>query len=102
MSKFALRRGYERLGTLEIVGIDQPWFMCKFEATPAFEPFRPLFDEELKLLEQERDDDKDWADWETAYSRIDELGLCIGALDGGNDITEFLLHIKGEEARFRY
>ncbi len=102
MSKFALRRGYERLGTLEVVNIDQPWFMCKFEATPAFEQFRPLFDEELRLLEQDRQDDNDWEEWEAAYSRIEELGLCIGALDGGNDITDFLVHIEGEEAWFRY
>jgi hypothetical protein len=99
--RFALRRGYERLGTLEVIGIDQPWIRCRFEPLPAFEGIRPLFDEELRLLEQQAKDQA-WDHWEEAYSRIDALGLCIGALDGADDITDFILHIKDDKAWFRY
>jgi len=30
---------------------DWPWYRYRFQSTLAFEPYKPLFDQELKLLE---------------------------------------------------
>jgi len=97
MDDFEVRRGKVLLGILRLLDVDQPWFMCEFAPTPDFEDVKPLFDEELRRLEV-IDDDIDA--WENAYSRIDELGLQIVPPGGGPPLTEFVLHIEGNRARF--
>jgi len=92
-----LKRGEILLGTLQVRNLDMPWVICAFEATEAFDDVRSLFDEELKMVDK---DDMD--DWEKAYQRIEELGLVLVDVEGGKSITEFLLHVHGNEARFRY
>lgn len=94
-----LMRGETLLGTLSLDGVNQPFFMTTFEPTDEFGAIRPLFDEELRLAEAE---DADWESVEPAYERIRSLDLRLAPLDGGEDITDFLLHIRGDEAWFRY
>jgi hypothetical protein len=36
--------GDRRLGALWLTDVDQPWYYCAFEPTPAFEAVRPLVD----------------------------------------------------------
>ena len=93
-----LMQGETWLGTLTLERVNQPCFMTTFEPTDAFEATRPLFDEELRLAEAE---DADWESVEPAYERIRNLGLRLQPLHGGDDITDFLLHIRGHEAWFR-
>jgi hypothetical protein len=100
MRYLELKRGNVRLGTLQVIDLDQPWFVCEFVSTPDFEDVKPLFDEELALLEES--DTFDIEAWEKAYSRIDDLGLQLVPTDSAAPISEFLLHIDGREARFRY
>jgi hypothetical protein len=100
MEYFELRRAEVLLGTLQVVDVDQPWVICTFAPTNAFDEFRPLFDHELELIEGS--DNLDAETWEEAYSHIDELGLQLVPVSGATPITEFLLHIEGSEARFRY
>jgi hypothetical protein len=92
-----LKRGDVLLGTLQNCAPDQPFFFCKFTPTEAFQEIKPLFDEELKLL-----NDQAMEEWEKAYAVIDALGLRLESPVGGVTIDQFLLHLNGEEAWFRY
>jgi hypothetical protein len=100
MEYIELKQGELLLGTLETTDLDQPWVICKFTPTPAFEAVKPLFDAELELIEGS--DDLEIDAWEMAYSRIDELGLQLVPVNGEPSISEFVLHIDGSEAWFRY
>jgi len=82
--------------------LDQPWFFCQFKQTAAFEEFKPMFDKELELLNTGLVSEEVMAAWEEAVETIDALGLILVSLDDSSKITDFLLHIDGEEAWFRY
>lgn len=87
------------LGVLSIELRDQPLFGCQFEPTPAFDAIKPLFDEELSLVNQNRLSEEDWG---AAYEKIDALGLTLVSLDGREVLNDFLLHIEKNSAWFRY
>jgi hypothetical protein len=91
-----LKRGRVVLGHLAQCKPDQPFVFCRFTSTFAFEEVRPLFEAELHLLNTGQIED-----WEESYRAIDALGLRLES-PGGSTISEFLLHIDGEEAWFRY
>lgn len=94
--QFHLKRGDELLGVLLSKATDIPWVNCEFEPTASFKEVQPLFDEELNLL------DADLMDaWQSAYDRINALGLQLIDTKDEKDIGEFLLHIRGNEAWFR-
>jgi hypothetical protein len=44
----------------------------------------------------------DIEEWDAAYRKIIDLNLRLIDLTDETSITEFLLHIKGDEAWFRY
>jgi hypothetical protein len=92
-----LKQGETILGTLEDDGSDFPWFYCIFKATEAYQDIKPLFDRELELIEME-----DWEQFEQIYQQIRDLGLCLVEKDGETVVTDFLLHIEGDSAWFRY
>jgi len=92
-----LKRGEQLLGILRSYEIDFPWLNCKFQPTDDFLEIEPLFKEELKFLNAD-----DMQAWETAYSRVEALGLRLVDIKDGKDIGEFLLHIEGDEAWCRY
>ena len=92
-----LKRRDELLGVLRSLDTDFPWVNCIFEPTTSFDEVRPLFDEELKLLDADQ-----MEEWETAYERINALKLQLIATKDDKDVGEFLLHIRGKEAWFRY
>jgi len=46
------RRGNELVADLIVTGGDFPWLNASVQATPAFEELRPLFAEDLRLLDQ--------------------------------------------------
>jgi hypothetical protein len=48
-----LRKGEAVLGRLVEYERDFPWINCCFEPTPAFEPYRALFDAEPDILADE-------------------------------------------------
>ena len=91
-----LKRGEELLGVLRSYDSDFPWVNCRFEPTSSFDAIRPLFDEELKLLDADQMDE-----WETVYARINSLGLKLIDTKDKKTIDEFLLHVRGNEAWFR-
>ena len=89
-----LKRGVQLLGVLISKTTDLPWVNCEFNPTASFKEVQPLFDEEL---------DADLMDaWQDAYDRIKTLGLRLIDTKDEKDIGEFLLHIRGNEAWFRY
>ena len=90
-----LKQGEKLLGILRSYDTDFPWVNCKFEATPSFNDIRPLFDQELRLLDADQMDD-----WETAYERIKSLSLKLFNTSDMKNIDEFLLHIRENEAWF--
>ena len=97
-----LKREDELLGTLRSYSTDFPWVNCKFEPLPAFENLRPLFSEELRLLDAGLGDGDQVEKWEAAYNRITSAGLRLFDVEKEDYIDEFLLHIDGDEAWFRY
>jgi len=93
-----LIKNSEVLGILTEKDINMPFVNCEFVAHPPFASYKAMFDKELRLLNSDQMDQ-----WEKAYSDINELGLILEPNNSEAElITEFLLHIKGNEAWFRY
>jgi len=76
---------------------DWPWYRCRFQSNLAFEPYKPLFDQELKLLEGKGADEE----WFAAYEKIEGLALTLRYPSQAKSTELFLLHIDGEMARFK-
>ena len=91
-----LRRGDELVAQLVVTGVDFPWLNATVRATPAFDELRPLFVEELRLLDRL---DHDVEAWEAAYDRV--LQEVIPEHPYGFAVPEFLLHVDGEDAWWR-
>jgi hypothetical protein len=95
---YTLMRGDTRLGVLAPYDIDQPWILCHFVADSAFGEIQPYFKAELQALEAEP---MDVDAWEKTYEAIDALDIHLVG-DDGKDVGPMLLHIRDEEAWFRY
>ncbi|MFI9815914.1 hypothetical protein [Saccharothrix variisporea] len=96
-----LQRGDELLGEVLVEDGDFPWLSGRFRPQPAFAEVKPLFDEELALTEALADSDsaEDVEAWERVYERI-AGALTLVAPHG--PVPEFLLHVQGDEAWFRW
>jgi hypothetical protein len=93
-------RDGQLLGRIEKKGVDQPFFYGPFEATPAFDDVRPLFEEELRLLHGP-EDPFDGDAWSDAFDRILGAGVYL-VLDDGTEVREFIFHVQGSFAWYRY
>lgn len=96
MPDYRVTRDGLLLGTLTRTGGDMPWWEGVFEPAPGFEAVRPLFDRERALLDADR-----LEEWEAAWDEL-AAGLALEPLDGREPLTEFLLHIAGRQASWRY
>ncbi|MER7057652.1 MULTISPECIES: hypothetical protein [unclassified Streptomyces] len=85
------------VGEIVIDDPDFPWLSGRFRAGPGFGAVQDLFARELALAE--RDDEGHWEEWETVYAEI-ERRVRLVSPDG--PVAEFLLHIQGERAWFRW
>jgi hypothetical protein len=92
-----LRRGDELVAELVVTGGDFPWLNAIVRATPAFDELRPRFVEELRLLDRL---DQDVVAWEAIYDRIRQE--VILERPDGFAVPEFLLHVDGEDAWWRW
>ena len=92
-----LRAGDEPAGDLVVEDSDFPWLRGSFRPAPAFEGVRALFAEELRLLD---DIDDDGTAWDDAYGKV-ESAVTLIAPDG-RPVPEFLLHIDGTTAWWRW
>jgi hypothetical protein len=98
---WTVRSGDEPVGEILIDDADFPWLSGGFTAAPAFDSLRDLFARELALVEEatERDDDGLMAAWERAY---DEIRRRVSLTSPDGPVPEFLLHIDGDRAWFRW
>jgi hypothetical protein len=94
---WSVYRGDERLADLVVTGGDFPWLEAQVRARAAFEDVRPLFIEELRRLDR-IDDDVDA--WEAAYAAV-RAAVTLHYPQGG-EVPEFLLHVDGETAWWRW
>ena len=92
-----LKRGEELIGVLTSSDTDFPWVNCVFEPAAAFADLQSSFEEELRLLDADK-----MEEWQGAYDRILALGLKLIDTKDHKDVGEFLLHIRGNEAWFRF
>jgi hypothetical protein len=82
---------------LVVDGGDFPWLNARVQAAPGFEEIRPLFEEELRLLDNI---DENVQAWEAAYENIRRTVHL--RYPEGRQVPEFLLHIRGEDAWWRW
>ncbi|MFD0266295.1 hypothetical protein ACFVGY_06845 [Streptomyces sp. NPDC127106] len=87
-------RERELLGEIEIVETDFPWLRGRFTAQRAFAEFRPWFDEALAALEEE--------DFERFDEVYESMTRTLSLVSPAGPVAEFLLHIQGGEAWFRW
>ncbi|MET7769588.1 hypothetical protein [Nocardia sp. NPDC005366] len=92
-----LVRDEELLGEIVIESGDFPWLSGRFLPQPAFDDVKPLFDQELALIESGVDNHI--GEWERIYARITDA---LSLLSPRGPVSEFLLHIQGDEAWFRW
>ena len=92
-----LVRGEELLGEIVIESADFPWLSGRFVPQPAFDDVKPLFDEELALVESGLENNVEA--WERIYDRIT---ASVSLLSPRGPVPEFLLHVQGHEAWFRW
>ena len=92
-----LLRGDELVAELVVTGGDFPWLNAEVRPAAGFAEVRPLFDDELRVLELL---DEDPEPWEAAYRRIRAVVRLVAP--DGLPVPEFLLHIEGAEAWWRW
>ncbi|MEU0409516.1 hypothetical protein ABZ307_17095 [Streptomyces griseorubiginosus] len=92
-----VRSGADAVGEILIDDIDFPWLSGRFTAGPAFETVRELFARELALMDL--DDEERWEEWEQIY---DEITRRVSLLAPDGPVPEYLLHIEGDRAWFRW
>ncbi|SEP76777.1 hypothetical protein SAMN04487983_1001458 [Streptomyces sp. yr375] len=89
-------RGEEtgEVGEIVIDDVDFPWLSGRFTAGPAYDAVEPLFTRELALME-----DEDWEAWEVVET---EIRRRVSLVSPRGAVPEFLLHIQGDAAWFRW
>jgi hypothetical protein len=92
-----LMRGDELLAELVVTGTDFPWLTGTLRPTSGFEEVRPLFQDELFRLDHLDDEP---GTWEAAYRRIRQAMRLLAP--DGRPVPEFLLHIDGGNAWWRW
>lgn len=90
-------RGEEPVGEILIDDADFPWLSGKFTPGPAFDEVEELFARDIALTKA--DDDGHWTRWEETY---DEIRRQVTLTSPDGPVPEFLLHIEGERAWFRW
>jgi hypothetical protein len=95
--RWRLYLGDQLVADLVVVGGDFPWLSARIEPRDGFEKVRPLFAEELRLLDNV---DRDVESWEAAYAAV--RSAVILRYPDGHPVPEFVLHIDGEDAWWRW
>ncbi|MFE2960269.1 hypothetical protein [Nocardia tengchongensis] len=92
-----LVRADEVIGVLTQDAVDMLWTDCVFEPGPGWPDLQPLF---AASRDAWRRGDRVAAS--EADEAIQALGLALVPIDGGPQLTEILIRINGDTARFRY
>ena len=78
-------------------GGDFPWLSAHFSPRGSFDEVRPLFEDSLSKLD---DNANNMDAWEAAFARI-RAAVDLAAPDD-HRVAEFILHIDGNEAWWRW
>ncbi|WP_031487248.1 hypothetical protein [Streptomyces bicolor] len=92
-----VRGGAEPVGEILIDEADFPWLSGRFTPGPGYGAVRDLFARELALLDRDLEESRE--EWEAAYDEI-RRRVSLSSPDG--PVAEFLLHIDGDRAWFRW
>ena len=87
----------ELLAELEVTGDDFPWLNAQVRPMAGFAEVRPLFQEELRRLDRLGSHP---GAWEDVYRRTRQTVSLVGP--DGRVVPEFLLHIDGGHAWWRW
>lgn len=93
-ANWQLLRGDQPLGRIVVDGGGFPWLDGLFVPGPGFAEVKPWFDESAAFLDAE-----DYESFERAYDRIDGA---LTLVSPRGPVAEFLLHIRGDRASFRW
>ena len=96
--RWLLKSGDTLIGSIDVTGTDQPWFTGHFYPESGFAEFDDLFKRELALVEGNLKDEI--VHWEEVYGRITTRLRLLKP--NGTVVPEYLLHIRGDEAWFRF
>jgi hypothetical protein len=97
VQSWRLSQGDQLVGTLLLEEVDMFWTDCRFEPGPGWAALRPLFDTSRDAW---RRGDEEAA--LVADESIHTAGLVLVPEGGGDPITDFLIRINGQRARFRF
>lgn len=90
--------GRDRLiAKLVVTDSDFPWLYARLEPHDGWAEVQPLFAEELRLLDHI---DDETASWEASYDAVREA--VVLRYPDGEAVPEFLLHVDGQEAWWRW
>jgi len=91
----------EVVGVLAVTGGDFPWLEGTFAPSAGFDKWRAVFAEESRLVEFERLEDSD--EYEAWESLIEQITSALKMVDPqGQVVEDFLLHIDGAHATWRW
>jgi hypothetical protein len=90
-----LYAGDDLAADLVVTGGDFPWLDARVDARPALESLRPLLDEEWAATESE-----DWKRAERLYRAVNDAARLVDPQ--GVAVAEFLLHLQGDRAWWRW
>jgi hypothetical protein len=94
---WTLKKDGRALATLRLTNTDQPFFYCALSREAAFAEYEALFASLQELVKND-----DFRELENRLQAIVKKGFTLEPGDGGQPIREFLLHIDGDVAWFRY
>ncbi|WP_250002101.1 hypothetical protein [Actinoplanes sp. M2I2] len=97
LKSWELKQGDRLIGTLVFESQDMFWSDCRFLPGSGWADMKPLF-ERSRAAWLSGDTDAAIA----ADEAVHAAGLALEPADGSAAITEFLLRIDGDEARFRW
>jgi hypothetical protein len=92
-----VRSGEESVGEILIDDADFPWLSGRFTPGPAFASVQDLFARELLLAGQ--DGERHRQQWEAVQ---DDIRRRVALVSPDGPVPEFLLHIDGDRAWFRW
>lgn len=91
----------EVVGLLAVTGSDFPWLEGDFAPSIGFDKWRAVFAEESRLIDLENLEESDEYDaWELIVERI--TGALTLVDPQGREVEDFLLHIDGAHATWRW
>jgi hypothetical protein len=96
ISRFKLLRGGVFLGEIEHTEDDFPNHIGIFTPEEAFDEFRFLFEEELRLLREGRLDE-----WRQVRKQIESREIILEPQGPGMSVKNPLVHIEGERVWWR-